>query len=112
MSDAPLIVALTPPGESRGRRLAAALGRGGVRLAEGHTREILTEAFTAGRPLICIMALGIVVRILGPLTRDKRAEPAVVVVDEAGRFAVSVLGGHGGGANRLAHEVAAALGAV
>src|SRR5262245_26897676 len=58
------------------------------------------------------MALGIVVRTLGPLTRDKHAEPPVVVVDEAGRFAVSVLGGHGGGANRLAEEVAAALGAT
>jgi cobalamin biosynthesis protein CbiG len=58
------------------------------------------------------MALGIVVRTLGPLARDKHAEPPVVVVDEAGRFAVSVLGGHAAGANALAERVARALGAT
>ena len=49
-----------------------------------------------------IMALGVVVRLLGPLARDKETDPPVVVVDEAGQSAVSVLGGHEGGANRLA----------
>jgi cobalamin biosynthesis protein CbiG len=58
------------------------------------------------------MALGIVVRILGPLARAKETDPPVVVVDEAGNFAISVLGGHGGGANALAKQVAKALGAV
>ena len=48
------------------------------------------------------MALGIVVRLAGPLAVDKRRDPAVVVVDDAGRFAISVLGGHGAGANELA----------
>jgi cobalt-precorrin 5A hydrolase len=68
--------------------------------------------FQAGRPLVCIMALGIVVRILGPLAKDKKTEPPVVVVDEAGRFAISVLGGHEGGANELANQVAQAIGAM
>jgi cobalt-precorrin 5A hydrolase len=58
------------------------------------------------------MALGIVVRTLGPLTGDKHTDPAVVVVDEAGRFAISVLGGHTQGANALAEEIARALGAT
>jgi cobalamin biosynthesis protein CbiG len=58
------------------------------------------------------MALGIVVRLLGPLARDKNVDPPVVVIDEAGRFAISVLGGHAQGANGLAREVASALGAV
>ncbi len=106
------IVALTPNGLALGQRLAAALGRGEVVSAQRSASVILTDLFSTGRPLVCIMALGIVVRILGPLTRDKTREPAVVVLDEAGRFAVSVLGGHVGGANELARQVAAALGAA
>jgi cobalt-precorrin 5A hydrolase len=109
---APAIVALTPRGADMGRRLAQALGRGEVLRADGDARGTLPELFRAARPLVCVMALGIVVRLLGPLAGDKKTEPPVVVVDEAGRFAVSVLGGHLGGANDLAREVAAALGAV
>jgi cobalamin biosynthesis protein CbiG len=105
------VVALTPRGLELGRRLVGALGRGEALRIDGDARR-LEELFRAGRPLVCVMALGIVVRLLGPVARDKTAEPPVVVVDEAGRFAVSVLGGHLGGANDLAREVAAALGAV
>jgi cobalt-precorrin 5A hydrolase len=62
--------------------------------------------------MVCIMALGIVVRVLGPLALNKETNPAVVVVDEAGQFAISVLGGHAGGANELARQVAKAIGAM
>jgi cobalt-precorrin 5A hydrolase len=62
--------------------------------------------------IVGVMALGVVVRLVGPLAKDKRSDPAVVVVDDAGRFAVSVLGGHGAGANGLAREVAGVLGAT
>ena len=106
------IIALTPRGHELGCRLAQALGRGEPLLAQGCARQTLEELFRAGRPLVCIMALGIVVRILGPLAQDKRTDPPVVVLDEAGRFAVSVLGGHIAGANDLAKEAAQALGAV
>lgn len=109
---APAIVALTPRGLELGRRLAGALGRGDVLPGFPGLRDTLRRHFEAGRPLVCVMALGIVVRLLGPAARDKKTEPAVVVVDEAGRFAVSVLGGHRGGANALADEVARALGAT
>jgi cobalt-precorrin 5A hydrolase len=105
------IVALTPRGQDLGRRLVEALGHGEVLLARPPLAPQLGELFEAGRPLVCVMALGIVVRTLGPLARDKHAEPPVVVVDEAGRFAISVLGGHAAGANALAQQVAQALGA-
>lgn len=106
------IVALTPNGLQLAQRLAAALGRGEVRAVQGAARTALEELFRAGRPLVCVMALGIVVRLLGPLASNKRSDPPVVVMDEAGRFAISVLGGHEAGANELACEVARALGAV
>jgi cobalamin biosynthesis protein CbiG len=108
----PLIVALTPRGEQLGLRLAGAIGQAQVVLARAGAADRLREAFTAGRPLVCVMALGIVVRVLGPLTRDKHHEPPVVVIDEAGRFVIPVLGGHIAGANALAEEAARALGAV
>ena len=56
------------------------------------------------------MAAGIVVRSIAPYLKGKDTDPAVVVVDEAGRFAVSLLSGHLGGANELARRVAQVLG--
>lgn len=61
---------------------------------------------------IMIAASGIAVRFVDGLAQDKHSDPAIVVVDEAGRFAVSLLAGHEGGANRLAYRVANAIGAV
>jgi precorrin-4 C11-methyltransferase len=76
----------------------------------GSVISLLQNIFTGHRGLILCMPLGIVVRVLGKLARDKRSDPAVVVVDEAGRFAISVLSGHSGGANPLAQQVAGLLG--
>jgi cobalt-precorrin 5A hydrolase len=75
-------------------------------------RALFAEAFPTCSHWILIMATGIAVRYLQGLVFDKRSDPAVVVVDEAGRFAVPLLGGHEGGANRLAYRVAELLGAT
>jgi cobalt-precorrin 5A hydrolase/precorrin-3B C17-methyltransferase len=72
--------------------------------------EILPERFQAGDAVVCIMAAGVVFRVLAPYLKDKHEDPAVIVVDEEGRFAVPMLGGHAAGANRLAGEIAAFLG--
>lgn len=61
---------------------------------------------------VLFAAVGVAVRVAGPLLADKRTDPALVCVDEAGRFAVAVAGGHAGGANHLAEEVAERLGAT
>jgi len=106
------IVVLTPNGLELGRRLATSLGRGEIIDIAESARAKLQELFQQGRPLVCVMALGIVVRILGPCAKDKKIDPPVVIVDEAGRFAISVLGGHEGGANELANQVAQAIGAM
>jgi len=60
---------------------------------------------------IFIGAMGICVRTIAPLVNDKHVDPAVVCVDSMGLNAISVLSGHVGGANDLAREVAAILGA-
>lgn len=59
--------------------------------------------------LVFVMAAGIVVREIAPLIRDKKTDPAVVVLDEKGEYAVSLLSGHFGGANERAREIAAFL---
>lgn len=61
--------------------------------------------------LVLFLATGAAVRIIAPLLVDKHRDPAVVCVDEGGRFAVALCGGHGGGANDLARQVATYLGA-
>ena len=68
------------------------------------------RAFPASDALIFVGATGIAVRSIAPLLRSKLTDPAVLSVDEAGRFAVSLVSGHVGGANRLAHRIAALTG--
>ncbi|MBM7854341.1 cobalt-precorrin 5A hydrolase [Desulfohalotomaculum tongense] len=70
------------------------------------------QAFQKHRGLVFIMAAGIVVRTLAPLLGSKHTDPAVVVMDEKGQFAISLLSGHRGGANELAGRVADICGAV
>ncbi|GAW91524.1 cobalt-precorrin 5A hydrolase [Calderihabitans maritimus] len=61
--------------------------------------------------IVFIMALGIAVRVIAPYIQSKIQDPAIVVVDEKGRYAISTLGGHWAGANELTRQVADILGA-
>jgi len=74
--------------------------------------ELVAEIYQKYNGLVFIMATGIVVRVIAPHIRDKRYDPAVVVMDEAGRHAISLLAGHLGGANDLTRVVAKAAGAT
>ena len=58
------------------------------------------------------MSTGIVVRVIAPLIRSKTQDPAVVVVDDLGKNAVSLLSGHIGGANELTRRIAPIIGAT
>ena len=73
--------------------------------------ETFSENFNAYDGHICIMSTGIVVRILAPLIKHKTIDPAVVVIDDTGRYVISLLSGHLGGANKLAKQVADLIGA-
>ena len=69
------------------------------------------ELFDRCRGLVYIAPTGLVVRAVAPCLRHKKTDPAVVVVDVGGRWSVSLLAGHEGGANDLAMLVANALSA-
>lgn len=72
--------------------------------------EIVKESFSSYGALVMVMACGIAARVTGPLLRSKYTDPAVVVTDRAGQFAISLAGGHEGGANQLACDVASLTG--
>ncbi len=75
-------------------------------------RNDVARLFAGRDAFIFIGAMGICVRTIAPLVEDKHSDPAVICVDSTGRNVISVLSGHVGGGNRLAREVAAAIGAM
>jgi cobalt-precorrin 5A hydrolase/precorrin-3B C17-methyltransferase len=102
------LISATAAGAAARDRLASAWPSR-TRVYEGSVGDAVRRAFTECEQVVCFLATGAVVRLVAPLLRDKHVDPGVVCVDEAGRFAVSLLGGHEGGANALAREVAAVL---
>ncbi len=106
-------LAFTEKGRALAETLCAALGgtvcctRDGVSL-----RAWTAERFGASRALVFVGAAGIAVRAVAPYLESKASDPAVVAVDECGRFAVPLVSGHLGGANELAREVARVCGAT
>ncbi|MFF7401852.1 precorrin-3B C(17)-methyltransferase [Streptomyces murinus] len=104
------LISATAAGAAARDRLAAAWPDR-TRVYEGPVGEAVRSAFAECEQLVCFLATGATVRLLAPLLSDKAADPGVVCVDEGGRFAVSLVGGHGGGANELAREVGGLLGA-
>lgn len=106
-------LAFTAKGEALAQRLAEALPGSVSRCGGDVTLKGWTaEHFAQNEALIFVGAVGIAVRAIAPHCRSKAADPAVVVVDEGGNFAVPLLSGHLGGANALARALAKACGAV
>lgn len=62
--------------------------------------------------IIFISAAGIAVRMMKPYIEDKKTDPAVIVIDDLGKFSISLLSGHIGGANELANWAASIVGAM
>jgi cobalt-precorrin 5A hydrolase/precorrin-3B C17-methyltransferase len=103
------LVAVTVAGRAMADRLAAAWPD--TRRLDGTAAEQLRTAWADCNTVVCFLATGAAVRLAAPLLAGKHTDPGLICVDEAGRFAVAVLGGHDGGANALAARVADVLGA-
>jgi cobalt-precorrin 5A hydrolase len=79
-------------------------------LANGRFSAFVGELFEKYEGIIFIMACGIVVRSIAPFLKNKKTDPAVLVIDEQGGHVISLLAGHYGGANQLARQIAALIG--
>ncbi len=110
------VYALTPYGAVLARTIAQGLN-GDLFLPESLAAEhgavpfrrlmdAVADAFPRYRGHVFVAATGIVVRAIAPHLRSKDRDPAVVVLDSDGRFAISLLSGHLGGANDLARLAA------
>lgn len=104
------ILAITEGGKRLAAELAQKMPAALVLPQEGGVAHTLAKHWRELDGFVCIMATGIVVRGIAPLLQDKTSDPCVVVLDEKGRYAVSLLSGHLGGGNSLARQVAAILG--
>ena len=116
------ILAVTHNGALLAERLAGSLeaevdifakgGRNPIGAKEyEHLGQLVATLFHQYDGLVFILSVGIVVRVIAPHVRDKRYDPAVVVLDEQGSYAISLLSGHLGGANALARRVGEVVGA-
>ena len=69
----------------------------------------LFQSYTS---LICIFSLGAVIRLISPHLKDKKNDPAVIVIDDTAKFVISTLSGHLGGANELTLKVSSILNSI
>jgi cobalt-precorrin 5A hydrolase/precorrin-3B C17-methyltransferase len=104
------LIAVTTAGRAAAARLAGSWA-GQTRHYDGPAARAVPPAWAECEGLVCFLAAGAVIRLIAPLLDSKHTDPAVVCVDEAGRYAVALAGGHAGGANALAVRAAEALGA-
>lgn len=98
-------IAFTEKGQSWEKALGVPIDRGIP------VMEWTKTHFQEADALLYIGAAGIAVRAIAPFVRDKTVDPAVVVMDEAGRHVIPLLSGHIGGANALAEKIALLTGA-
>lgn len=96
----------------RFRREAEAAAPAATQCYEGKVGDQVPALFATFDAIVAIISLGAVVRLIAPHLGNKETDPAVIVIDEAGRFVVPMLSGHRGGANALAGRLATALDAT
>jgi cobalt-precorrin 5A hydrolase / precorrin-3B C17-methyltransferase len=102
------LISVTAAGSAAAARLAAAWP-GETRRYDGPARQALHQAWAECDGLVCFLAVGATTRLVAPLLDSKWVDPAVVCVDEPGRYAVTLVGGHAAGANALCTRVADVL---
>ena len=125
ISEGTAIIALTRNGVVMARELAGSLERESTLFLDRRFREegdsgeifdlplrpVVERAFAEYSSVVLFLSVGATIRLLAPLLESKQVDTAVVCIDDAGSFCVSLISGHIGGADQLAQEVAGHLGA-
>jgi cobalt-precorrin 5A hydrolase len=73
--------------------------------------EFIKDKYNNVDAIVGVMATGIIIRAVAPHLENKLTDPAVIGVDASGRFVISLLSGHYGGANELTKLIADGIGA-
>lgn len=84
----------------------------GIVWYDGSTTQMAGKLFTKYDGIVYLFSLGAVIRLISPHLKDKKSDPAVIVIDDRLTFVISVLSGHLGGANNLANKIAEKTGAT
>ncbi len=84
----------------------------GVVILEKKFGEFVKDNYSSVDAFVSVMATGITIRAVAPLLESKLTDPAVVGVDATGKFVISLLSGHYGGANELSRTIAKGIGAT
>ena len=74
--------------------------------------EYLESNWQNYRAFVFCLACGAVVRLIAPLLKNKATDPAILVIDQEGKFVISLSGGHQAGADELTRLIAIQLGAT
>jgi len=107
-----VIIALTAGGYQLANTISGMLNNSSVDIRKIPVFEKIASQWNSDvDAIICIMATGIVVRAIAPLCSDKKHDPCVLVLDEKGKFVISLLSGHIGGGNELSRKLAKKLNA-
>ncbi len=101
---------LTSQGRQITEKICSALG--GQIESKENFRQTIRQDFHKYDAFVFVMATGIVIRTIADLLESKANDPAVIVIDQKGKFVISLLSGHLGGANALAVQIAEILDAV
>ncbi|MDF1617649.1 cobalt-precorrin 5A hydrolase [Petrocella sp. FN5] len=100
-----LILSLTPKGDLLNHRLKGDHYTSEIIKEQGGIMACVKAYFNQVTCMVFICATGIAVRAIGKLIEDKYTDPAVLVIDEEGRYVISLLSGHMGGGNAYAKEI-------
>ncbi len=103
-------IAITKGGEVLAKKLSSQLEEATLLPKGKKVGETIAENWQDFDGFVFIMAAGIAVRSIAPLLQHKHHDPCVVVMDEKGQHAISLLSGHIGGGNQLAHRIASLTG--
>lgn len=106
------VVAITAEGRKTADRIAASLANCTHDKSSAKVAQKIKRLWARSDALICIMATGIAVRSIAPLVADKKTDPCVIVLDQSGKFVISLLSGHLGGGNELAETVSRITGGI
>ena len=103
------VFALTEAGLALAKKIEISHPNTSILFKPKHFKQRVRDSFFEGKPIILICAMGIAVRILGPVIADKKTDPPVLVMDDQGKYIIPILSGHEGGANFLAHQLSTVL---